>query len=225
MDDVPVDTAPDGVRVSVVDNRQATRLLVAAHVASTPGLGGVTVSQGANGRHAVLLRFTARPPDVLVVNGRMPLGDGLFAIEHIRHRERARGLPRVPIVIASTRPPALEHALRAGADAAIPYPPTRHWTWAVVSWLLGHPAPGPPVGDDGPEPDPAVTAFEAVRDHLPGEIPVRGLMAWFFAPNPLLDGARPIDRVADLDTLRTAAKAEADAEMGSDAEKGSDAAP
>lgn len=212
MDSVPADTPPQDTRVAVVDNRQASRRLLAAHVASTPGLGHVTVPEGANGRHAVLLRFTARPPDLLVVNGRMPLGDGLFAIEHIRHRERARGLPRVPVVIASTRLDYLARALLAGADAAIPYPPTRHWTWAVVSWLLGRPTPGPPMGAEGPEPDPAVAAFDAVRDHLPAAIPIRGLMSWYFAANPLLGGAPPIDRVADLDALLAAARAEADAE-------------
>jgi CheY-like chemotaxis protein len=209
---------PDGVHIAVVDDRQATRRLVAAQAASTPGIGEVTVSEGANGRHAVLLRFTARPPDVLVVNGRMPLGDGLFAIEHIRYRERARGLPRVPIVIGSTRPPALERALLAGADAAIPYPPTRHWTWAVVRWLLGHPTPAAPVGDAGPEPDPVVGAFDAVRAGLPAGIPVRGLMTWFFAANPLLDGARPIDLFADPDALVAAARAEADAETDVDSD-------
>ena len=211
MDDGPVGAPADTIHVAVVDDRQATRRLLAAHVASTPAIGHVTVPQGANGRHAVLLRFTARPPDEQVVNGRMPLGDGLFAIEHIRYRERARGLPRIPIVIASAWPATLERALLAGADAAIPYPPTRHWTWAVVRWVLGHPSPDPPGGDRGPEPDPAVAAFDAVRNHLPAGIPVRGLMAWFFTANPRL-GTRPIDRVGDLDALLAAARAEADAE-------------
>jgi CheY-like chemotaxis protein len=202
------------VLVGIVDARAANRRAIAGALRGLEGVGAVSFAEGERATQAVLLRFAARPPDLLVIGGRMPSADGPWAIGDIRRREAARGLIRLPIAIASAEASDLVAGLDEGADAAIPLPPNPDWVRAVGAWLLGVPAPARPVPGTVPGPDPAVDAVVAVAAVLDPAIPLRGLMRWFFAPNPLLGGARPVDRAADVTVLVEAARTEAEGEAG-----------
>jgi CheY-like chemotaxis protein len=207
--------------VGIVDARRANRLAVAGALRALPGFGPVRMAEGERATQAVLLRFAPTPPDLLVIGGRMPSADGPFAIGDIRRREAARGLPRVPIVIASDKPDDLLAGLLEGADAGIPMPPHPDWVRGVAGWLLGMPVERPAPGTM-PGPDPAVDAIAAVAAVLDPRVPLRGLMLWFFSPNTLLGGERPADRVADVGALVAAAKAESEAETEAESESESE---
>jgi CheY-like chemotaxis protein len=198
--------------VAIVDGRAANRRAVAGALRGVPALGHVTLAEGDRATQAVLLRLAPRPPDLLVIGGRMPSADGPWAIGDIRRREAARGLVPLPIAIASERPDDLLAGLREGADAAIPFPPHPDWVRSVACWLLGVTAPERPAAGSLPGPDPAVDAVAAVAAALDPGIPLRGLMLWFFSPNAMLGGDRPVDRAGDIAALVAAARAEAEAE-------------
>lgn len=201
--------------VGIVDARRANRMAVAGALRGLSGTGPIRVAEGERATQAVLIRFAPTPPDLLVIGGRMPSADGPFAIGDIRRREAGRGLPRVPIAIASDKPDDLLAGLHEGADAAIPFPPQPDWVRSVAAWLLGAAAERPAPGSV-PGPDPAVDAVVAVAAVLDPAIPLRGLMLWFFSPNPLLGGVRPADRPLDVEALVEAARNEAagEAEAG-----------
>ena len=62
---------------------------------------GVVVLEGVSGRDAIALRFGSPTPDLLLVEHTMPVMGGLDALEAIRIREHAEGLPAMPVIVTA----------------------------------------------------------------------------------------------------------------------------
>ena len=98
-------------RILVVDDSIFFRRLVRSRLDSEPGM--EVVGEARDGREAVALAAIAQP-DVVVIDGAMPLMDGVTALPHIRDV-----VPDCRIVFMSARDDMLERAMDAGADAAV----------------------------------------------------------------------------------------------------------
>jgi CheY-like chemotaxis protein len=89
---------------------------------------GVRNERVADGQQAVqrALRDTERP-DLVLMDCRMPVMDGLAATRRIRQQERALGLSRLPILALTAADADADRAacLDAGLDAVIGKPFTR----------------------------------------------------------------------------------------------------
>jgi CheY-like chemotaxis protein len=134
---------------------------------------------------------------------------GTEAIRRIREREAAGGLPPVPIVFESAAEALIDEALSDGADAATGLPLDAPWLVACFRWALGAPASSLLAERFRDHPESLVPAFVMAADRLEGRVPRRGVMRWFHAPSPALDGAWPADRVGDPAAFAAALEAEA----------------
>lgn len=103
--------APPAVRVLVVDDHPVVRAGLASIVATRPGW--CVVGEAADGIQAVE-RHRGLAPDVVLMDLRMPVCDGVSAIEAIRAHDSAA---RIVILTAFDAEEDLRRGLRAGAMA------------------------------------------------------------------------------------------------------------
>ena len=94
------------------------------------------VGAAANGTQALEMAAALRP-DVVLMDLRMPVMDGLAAIRAIREAE-APGLPRAPIIVisANTSPSDLQASTAAGADRHIGKPIRAEALFGAISGVL-----------------------------------------------------------------------------------------
>jgi signal transduction histidine kinase len=110
--------------VLVAEDDEVNAMIVSAFLDNL----GVRNERVADGQQAVqrALRDTERP-DLVLMDCRMPVMDGLAATRRIRQQERARGLSRLPILALTAADADADRAacLDAGLDAVIGKPFTR----------------------------------------------------------------------------------------------------
>ena len=132
--------------VLVAEDDEVNALIVGAFLDSL----GVRSERVADGHQAVLraLRDHERP-DLLLMDCRMPVMDGLAATRHIRQQERTLGLRRVPILALTAADADADRAacLAAGLDAVIGKPFTREQLQQALRDAVAAAAPGatPPL--------------------------------------------------------------------------------
>ena len=109
-------------RVMVVDDEATIRKLFCAILDSR--LPDVEVESAINGAEA-LVTFLKNRPDVIVMDLRMPIMDGLTAFEEIEKACRKKGwsLPRVIFCTGFTPPPAMERLQGYGTDHILIHKP------------------------------------------------------------------------------------------------------
>jgi DNA-binding NarL/FixJ family response regulator len=100
------------IRVAIADDQQLVRAGFAALVDSEPDL--EVVGEAATGAEAVALA-TATKPDVVLMDIRMPDGDGLWATERIVSRPELAGT-HIVIVTTFELDEYVAHAIKAGAS-------------------------------------------------------------------------------------------------------------
>ena len=103
------------IRVLLADDEELISFGLRTVLEST---GGVEVVAEAGNRADGVRAATALRPDVVLIDTRMPVMDGLAAIRAIRARECAQGCSRTPIktLTANALPEHAVAALAAGAD-------------------------------------------------------------------------------------------------------------
>ena len=99
------------IRVLIVDDQLRARKSLKALLSTWPGVG--EMHEGRNGREAVQL-VKEFQPDVVLMDVRMPEGDGLGATVQIK-----AVWPQVKVILLSMYPEYRGEALAAGADAFI----------------------------------------------------------------------------------------------------------
>lgn len=106
------DPAP-AARVLVADDHEVVRGGVVQIVENEPGM--KVVAQAADGRQAVEL-YTSTRPDVVLLDLRMPVMDGVEVVRRIRQADPAA---RIVILTTYDTDEDIERALQAGAQAYI----------------------------------------------------------------------------------------------------------
>jgi DNA-binding NarL/FixJ family response regulator len=103
------------IRVALVDDQALFRTGIRMLVASQPDL--EVVGEAGDGREAVELAASARP-DVILMDIRMPVMDGIEATEHIVAASEARGGsgPRIIVLTTFDLDEAATRAIRGGAS-------------------------------------------------------------------------------------------------------------
>jgi two-component system, NarL family, response regulator DevR len=107
---VPVDSAPASVRVFLVDDHEVVRRGVAEVLEDDPG---ISVAGEAGSMAEALARVPAVRSDIVVVDMRLPDGDGAELCRGLR--ERVPGL-RCLVLTSYSEQDALDAAVRAGAS-------------------------------------------------------------------------------------------------------------
>ena len=97
------------IRVLIVDDRLSSRNGLKALLVTQPGI--EIVGEAADGREAIELVAECRP-DVVLMDVRMPLMDGLEATRIIKDR-----WPEAKVIVLTMYPSHQDEALAAGADA------------------------------------------------------------------------------------------------------------
>ena len=97
------------IRVLIADDRLSSRNGLKALLATQPGI--EIIGEAADGQEAVQLVEQCRP-DVVLMDVRMPVTDGLEATRIIKDR-----WPEVKIIVLTMYPSHQAEALAAGADA------------------------------------------------------------------------------------------------------------
>ena len=89
--------------------------------------------------------------DLILMDMQMPIMDGLTAIQAIRAREGAEGLPPVPVCVltANVQPEHRDSAVAAGADAFLTKPID---AGALIALIMGVAAARTPDGSPLPAP-------------------------------------------------------------------------
>ena len=98
-------------RILVVDDAIFFRRLVRSRLEAEPGM--TVVAEARDGKEAVT-KAAEFQPDVVVIDGAMPLMDGVEALPLIRD-----AAPHCRIVFMSAQDGMREEAMKVGADAAI----------------------------------------------------------------------------------------------------------
>ena len=147
---------PDGARpcILVVDDIEATRTVAEAHLAAV-GCDTVSAPDGA----AALAAMARRRFDAVLMDSSMPVLDGADTIELMRLLPAGTAARRVVGFSASPDEPSTNKLVRAGIDASLAKPFSRHSMLAALGPLLLHPLAEAPV----------VTA-SPVLDGLPADI-------------------------------------------------------
>jgi two-component system, sensor histidine kinase and response regulator len=133
---------PDGLRVLVADDNPSNL----GHARDLLGFLGITPTVATNGADAVFLACERRF-DVILMDLRMPVLDGLVATKQIRRFEFEQSCSRTP-VLAYTSHPIDERLLRhCGLDGALAKPCSAHVLQAcLLRWCApGHSATSGPV--------------------------------------------------------------------------------
>ena len=123
-------------RVLVAEDDEVNALIVGAYLDALK----VRHERVADGKQAVghALRETGRP-DLVLMDWRMPVMDGLAATREIRTQERLLGLPRVPVLAltATTASVEREECLAAGIDEVLAKPFTQEQLAAALARWSG----------------------------------------------------------------------------------------
>jgi signal transduction histidine kinase/DNA-binding response OmpR family regulator len=108
-----------GVRVLVAEDNEVNQIVVSGLLTRA----GLRCEVVANGREA-LDRIAAARPDVVLLDCQMPVMDGFEAARLVREREKALGLPRVPMIAltANAMKGDRERCLEAGMDGYVSKP-------------------------------------------------------------------------------------------------------
>ncbi|HEY3696735.1 response regulator [Phenylobacterium sp.] len=125
---------PDAVRVLLADDNPTNRRVIELML----GAADVQVVSVENGAQAVAAWRSARF-DVILMDLRMPVMDGIEAIRTIRADENARALPRSPIIVlsANTAPTDRAATAQAGADGHLGKPVKAEELIGAISAALG----------------------------------------------------------------------------------------
>ena len=108
----PRPARPDGrTRLVIADDRERSRRALLALLGTRPDL--VVVGEAADGAETIAL-VAREQPDVVVLDLRMPVMDGVRATARIKDR-----WPRVRVVVLSLAVGSRAEALAAGADAFV----------------------------------------------------------------------------------------------------------
>lgn len=99
------------IHVLVVDDQPRARQGLRALLATMPGINGIDEAE--NGLEA-LRRVEERPPDLVLLDVRMPQLDGLDATRLIKKR-----LPEIKVIVLSMCGDLSRDAMAAGADAFV----------------------------------------------------------------------------------------------------------
>ncbi len=102
-------SAEHSIQVLIVDDQQLARQGLSALLAILPEV--QVVGEAGNGREAVLLTETMQP-DVVLMDVRMPVMDGIAATWFIKHQ-----WPAIRVIVLTLYGNHRNDALRAGADA------------------------------------------------------------------------------------------------------------
>jgi len=115
----PIDAEPRAARVLLAEDTPSNAMVLERLVQRL----GHSVLVVGDGR-AVLEALDREPFDVILMDVHMPVMDGLEATREIRRRERARGLPPIPILAltGSTRDEHRFLCIEAGMNATLPKP-------------------------------------------------------------------------------------------------------
>jgi signal transduction histidine kinase/CheY-like chemotaxis protein len=135
-------------RVLVAEDDEVNAMIVVAFLDSL----GVHNERVADGQQAVQRALRDRDrPDLVLMDCRMPVMDGLAATRHIRRQEATLGWPRVPIVALTAADGDVDRAacLDAGLDAVIGKPFTRE---QLLQALRDAGPPRPPAAAPPPPP-------------------------------------------------------------------------
>jgi len=123
-ENLAAEPAARDLRILIADDHPTNRQVVQLILESV----GVEVVAAQDGQEAVAA-YEAGGIDLILMDMQMPVMDGVTAVAEIRRRERARRLPRLPIVMlsANAMPEHVSAALAAGADSHVakPITPTR----------------------------------------------------------------------------------------------------
>jgi PAS domain S-box-containing protein len=107
----------DPVTILVVDDTEANRYAVARHLRQA----GYTVLEASDGRSA-LAQVAERPPDLLIVDIRMPGLDGFEVVRRLRADTRTAHLPVLHVSASFTDPVSQAAGLDSGADGYLTHP-------------------------------------------------------------------------------------------------------
>jgi DNA-binding NarL/FixJ family response regulator len=99
------------VRVLIADDCDTTRLSLKMVLSLDPGID--VVGEAANGKEAVQLTAEVQP-DVVLIDGKMPIMDGLEATRLIK-----RQWPGTKVIVLTMSVTYQDGALAAGADACL----------------------------------------------------------------------------------------------------------
>ena len=123
----------DAIRVMVVDDQGLVREGLMTLLGTAPGITAVVAA--ADGAQAVALAARHRP-DVVLMDLRMPVMDGITAIRHIRRRTDGKaGLP-VIVVTADDGPSIDSDCLAAGADDVLHKPISMGALFGAIGTVL-----------------------------------------------------------------------------------------
>ncbi|MDG3005465.1 hybrid sensor histidine kinase/response regulator [Paludisphaera mucosa] len=138
---------PRGADAAAPAGRRLKVLLAEDHVVNQKVIGGMlarrghTVAIAGDGRRALAARGDAAF-DLVLMDVQMPEMDGFEAVAAIRDDERARGLPRLPVVAltAHAMKGDRERCLAAGFDGYASKPIRSEALFAAIEQVLGSPA-------------------------------------------------------------------------------------
>jgi DNA-binding NarL/FixJ family response regulator len=101
----------NGVRILIADDQPRARQSLKALLATWPAV--QSVAEAASGQQALAL-VEEYPPDVVLMDSRMPGMDGLETTRRIKARQ-----PHVKIIVLAANPDQMPAALAAGADSFV----------------------------------------------------------------------------------------------------------
>ena len=96
----PKSQLPAGCHVLLVEDNEVNALIASANLDQL----GARATRAHDGKEAVSAAFTTPRPDLILMDCRMPVMDGLAATREIRAIERTSGLLRLPIVALTASP-------------------------------------------------------------------------------------------------------------------------
>ena len=184
--------------ILVVDDEESMR----HYLTKTLGREGYEVIAASDGPEALCLA-QERPPDLALVDVRMPGMDGVAVMRSLRAT-----LPRLPVVLM-TGFGTVQHALAAMKQGATDYvtKPFRvdAVTATVAKALAGAPDASRPHTVREPEPSASALPPEPPPPASSAQVPERGVLAWLreradergLAPAPRDEGLREVARLAE----------------------------
>ncbi|HYB90906.1 MAG TPA: response regulator [Candidatus Binataceae bacterium] len=127
------------LRILLADDSPDNRLLVSAFLGKT----GWKLDEAEDGAAAVEM-FKAGKYDLVLMDMRMPVMDGLAATKAIREWERQNHLARTPIIAltASVLPETVHECLEAGCDSHVSKPVSRAMLFSAINRTARRPAEG-----------------------------------------------------------------------------------
>lgn len=151
-----------GCRVLLVEDNDVNALIAKAHLDSLAS----EVVRAHDGRQAVDVATSARRPDIVLMDCRMPIMDGFAATRAIRSWENRTGASRVPIIAltATPRPEDRAECLDAGMDGFLAKPFTACQLFEAISMYRESGSIAGPIGDTLYE---FAVALEDSEDFIP----------------------------------------------------------